>query len=65
VHQVLGHGSYRLAKDYLRPSIFVIVRSHADVQTLLSYRCEFRAVVVFSLRPHDSEIGGVRAVALN
>lgn len=72
VHQVLGHRSYSLAEDYLGPSVFVAVRSDADVQTLLSYRYEFRGVDVFShriryltLRPHDPEIGGVRAVALN
>ena len=52
--------------------MFVAVRSNANLQTLLSYRYEFRGAEVFSHRipyltihPNDPEIGGVRAVHLN
>jgi hypothetical protein len=72
VHQVLGHRNYCLAKDHLRPYVFVAVRSNADLQTLLSYRYEFRGVEVFShriryltIRLNDPEIGGVRVVPFN
>jgi hypothetical protein len=52
--------------------VFVAVHSNADLQTLLSYRYEFRGAEVFShriryltIRSNDLEIGGVRAVPLN
>jgi hypothetical protein len=52
--------------------VFVVVRSNAYLQTLLSYRYEFRGVEVFShriryltIRLNDPEIGGVRAVPFN
>ena len=46
VHQVLGHRNYRLAEDHLGPYVFVAVHSNADLQTLLSYRYEFRGAEV-------------------
>ena len=52
--------------------MFVVVHSNADLQTLLSYRYEFRGAKVFSHRihyliihPNDLEIGGVRVVPFN
>ena len=72
VHQVLGHRNYHLVEDHLGPYVFVAVCSNVDLQTLLSYRYEFRGAEVFShhiqyltIRPNDLEIGGVRAVAFN
>ena len=72
VHQVLGHQNYQLAEDHLGPYVFVVVHSNADLQTLLSYRYEFRGAEVFShricyltIRSNDPEIGGVHAVPLN
>jgi len=72
VHQVLGQRNYRLAEDHLGPYVFVVVRSNADLQTLLSYRYKFHGAEVFSHRiyyiaicPNDPEIGGVRVVLFN
>jgi hypothetical protein len=52
--------------------VFVVVRSNADLQTLLSYRYEFRGAEVFShhirylrIHPNDPEIGRVRVVPFN
>ena len=52
--------------------MFVAVHSNADLQTLLSYRYEFRGAEVFSHRiryltiySNDLEIGGVRVVPFN
>ena len=47
VHQVLGHQNYHLAEDHLGPYVFFVVRSNADLQTLLSYHYEFRGAEVF------------------
>ena len=72
VYQVLGHRNYHLAEDHLGPYVFVAVCSNVDLQTLLSYRYEFRGAEVFShhicyitIHPNDLEIGGVRAVPFN
>ena len=52
--------------------MFVAVHSNVDVQTLRSYRYEFRGAEVFShricyltIRPNDLEISGVHVVSLN
>jgi hypothetical protein len=72
VHQVLGHRNYRLAEDHLGPYVLVAVPSNVDLQTLLSYRYEFRGAEVFSHRIrylticlNDPEIGGIHAIPFN